>query len=558
MKLSEISYQRVTLEEYSRIIHAILEEFDQAESAQQQKEVYLRFIQQTKHYQTMRALLSIRRSQNSEDTFYHEEEKYYIQHSGQFRILNESMKSRLLHSPYRKELAELTHPLIFAKLDNASRIYSEEILPLVKEERLLCQEYSRIMSTAKIPFRGCEYTISQMGRFCEDKNRETRREAYAAQGRWIKSTNVEDIFDKLVKIRDKIAKILGFTSYTEVGYLDMNRVGYSKADVAKFRKQVKEDLLPVVMELKKKQAADIGVSEITLIDNTTKFIEGNPQPIGNADYLFEKGREMYEEMSPETHQFFHFMLDNECFDVLSRDNKAPGGYCTSLPEYKLPFIFANFNGTGTDVDVLFHECGHAFFDYMNQDIPYPDLQNTFMETSETHAKSMEFFAQGYSKWFFGDRYQDYEYAHLSKGLDFIPYAVIVDYFQELVYENPDDTKEERNARWNRLIQEYAPYLAADDVDYYKEGIRWQFQLHIFSAPFYYIDYALSQAVALQFYAEISKDRNTAWKKYISYIKTSAFMSFEDGVKAVGLRSPFEAGALKEVANVVLKELFPGN
>ena len=171
---------------------------------------------------------------------------------------------------------------------------------------------------------------------------------------------------------------------------------------------------------------------------------------------------------------------------------------------------------------------------------------------------MEFFAHAYSQWFFGGRYRDYEYAHLSKGLDFIPYAVIVDYFQELVYDNPGDTKEERNARWKGLVEEYAPYLAADDVDYYREGIRWQFQLHIFTAPFYYIDYALSQAVALQFYAEISKDRDAAWEKYISYIKTSAFMPFEDGVKVVGLRSPFEAGAMKEVASAVFNELFPGD
>ena len=83
----------------------------------------------------------------------------------------------------------------------------------------------------------------------------------------------------------------------------------------------------------------------------------------------DAARTMYHELSPETAEFIDFMQDNELFDVESRPGKMSGGYMTSLPSYKAPFIFANWNNTSGDVDVLTHECGHAFEGYVAERDP---------------------------------------------------------------------------------------------------------------------------------------------------------------------------------------------
>ena len=45
----------------------------------------------------------------------------------------------------------------------------------------------------------------------------------------------DDIYDKLVKLRDKKAKKLGYENFVKLGYLQMNRNCYTADDIEKFR-----------------------------------------------------------------------------------------------------------------------------------------------------------------------------------------------------------------------------------------------------------------------------------------------------------------------------------
>ena len=175
----------------------------------------------------------------------------------------------------------------------------------------------------------------------------------------------------------------------------MGRIGYGIDDIKTFRKQVKEDLVPIIQKLKREQSQELGIEKITIADDPIVFKHGNPTPIGTPEEIFANGKKMYHEMSAETGKFIDFMLEHELFDVLAKKGKANGGYCTNLPKYKMPFIFANFNGTSGDVDVLTHEAGHAFAAYKAFDLPWEDIQTPGMETAEIHSMSMEFFAE---KW----------------------------------------------------------------------------------------------------------------------------------------------------------------
>ena len=328
----------------------------------------------------------------------------------------------------------------------------------------------------------------------------------------------------------------------------MTRNCYTKEDVEKFRAAVVKYLVPVANEIYKEQAKRLGKEyPMSFADNALEFRSGNPKPYGTPDEILAQGKKFYDELSPETSEFFNMMLDNELLDVLSTKGKAGGGYCTSLPDYEVPFIFANFNGTQHDVEVVTHEAGHAFAAWMNRKrVPLATVWPS-LEACEVHSMSMEFFAWPWAEEFFGDDTKKFYYSHLSGALTFIPYGTMVDHFQHIVYEKPDMTPKERHGVWKELLGVYMPWMKLDgEIPFYSEGEGWQRQHHIYSSPFYYIDYCLAQTVALQFWAMLQKDQKNAWEHYMAYTKQGGSCVFTELLANAGMESPFEEETLKGV------------
>jgi M3 family oligoendopeptidase len=267
----------------------------------------------------------------------------------------------------------------------------------------------------------------------------------------------------------------------------------------------------------------------------------------------EQGRRMYHDLSCETGEFIDFMLENELFDVLSRKGKAGGGYCAYLPDFKSPFIFANFNGTSGDIDVLTHEAGHALNAYMCRDKEPSALRDCTYETAEVHSMSMEFFTWPWMDKFFKNA-DKYRHSHLAGALTFIPYGVMVDEFQHGVYENPGMTPKARNELWKALEGKYRPWLDLSDTSFFDEGRRWQYQAHIYERPFYYIDYCLAQAIALSFWAQTQEDRAPAWEKYLKFMKLTGTETFTSSIAECDLPDPFDPEALRGTADAAAKWL----
>ena len=550
MKLSQIPYKRITLEEITEKMNSLTAEFDKAANAAEQLEIYKKFDEYSSDISTTFSLLNIRYTLNTADEFYSKEKDYLNEISPYVQQLVQQFNDRLLASKHRAELEKLLPSLIFTKLEYAKKCFDDTIVGELQTESKLETKYSQLTACAQIDFDGQKLTFSQLGKYKQSPDREIRRAAYNAQGAWLEGENgaeVDRIFDEMVKTRTAIAKKLGFKNYHEMSIYRMGRVGYGIDDIRTFREQVRTELVPVIAELKERQAKELGIDKVTLIDDPVIFRRGNPTPVGTPEEIFESGKKMYHEMSPDTGKFIDFMLEHELFDVLSRPGKANGGYCTNLPKYKMPFIFANFNGTSGDVDVLTHEAGHAFAAYKAFDLPWEDIQTPGMETAEIHSMSMEFFAEKWMNLFFGDRADDYRYMHLSSSLSFIPYGTIVDYFQEIVYTNPDMTPAERTETFRKLTEEFCPNLLADGISGYEKGKRWQFQLHIFEYPFYYIDYCLAQTMSLEFYVMMNKDYKAAWETYMKLVSYAGTLPFPELVEKCGMKSPLKYGTLKEVA-----------
>ncbi|MBQ1484392.1 MAG: M3 family oligoendopeptidase [Firmicutes bacterium] len=550
MKFKDMKYERPDMEAVKALHAELTERFRNASSYEEAKELFLANEKESKHIATMATLASIRHSIDTRDEFYDAENDFW---DGAMPVLSQiqvAWKEAMLESPFRADFEAEYGDLMFINAEIEKRSFKPELMPLMAKENELTTQYDKLIASAQIPFKDGTYTLSQLAPFKTGADDEERLAAWKAEGGWYKANQPEldRIYDELVKVRTEMGRMLGYENFVPLGYDRMGRNCYDRNDVEKFREAVVKYLVPVAASIYEKQAERLGKTyPMSFADNALEFRSGNPRPQGTPDDIVAAGKKFYDELSPETSRFFRTMLDNELMDLLSTEGKQAGGYCTGIPDYEVPFIFANFNGTQHDVEVITHEAGHAFAEWMNikrvpQEYVWPG-----MEACEVHSMSMEFFGDEWAEDFFGPDTRKYLYSHLAGGIEFIPYGTMVDHFQHIVYENPDLTPAERHAEWKRLLGIYMPWMKLDgEIPVYSEGEGWQRQLHIYGAPFYYIDYCLAQTVALEFWAMIKKDMKDAWAHYMKYTEQGGSRTFRDLLANADLESPFDEGTLKKV------------
>ena len=329
----------------------------------------------------------------------------------------------------------------------------------------------------------------------------------------------------------------------------MQRNCYTKEDIAKFRANVLKYLVPLTQKIRDKVGKELNLGQQYVYDMDV-FTAVEPKPIGTPEQIFANASKMYNQMSQETGKLFDTMVECECFDVMSREGKWGGGYCEGLPEYKLPFILSNWNGSAGDIDVLTHEFGHALEFYKSFFIESEFLSSVSMETAEVHSMSMEFLAYPWIDLFFGDMTEQYKLYHIGGAVTFIPYGTIVDYFQQTCYDNPNMTPAERNAFYNQIEKQFIPYMTTEGIPAVQDGRRWQRQAHIYESPFYYIDYCFAQFTALQFLALSQQDYKAAFDKYIKFLDFGGTKTYVELLKECGLASPFEEESFKQVVATV--------
>ena len=548
MKFSEMPYQRVKLEEVEQKMTDLIQRQKQAADGEQQFAIHQEYYKLMEEVETEITLAMIRHDIDTTDEFYEKEQDYYDEILPVLDKYKVEYQKVLFHSPHRAYMEEKIGPVTFRNMELAFDAFDEKLIPLMQEENALVTRYEKLIATAKIPFEGEVYNLSLMRKFLTDNDRSVRRRAWQALSGYFQGVTgeIDEIYDAMVKNRTAQARMLGYENYEKLGYCRMMRNSYGKEEVEAFRRQVKEYFVPFASRIHEKRRQRIGVEKLSYIDNDVFFKEGNPAPVGTPQEILAAGQQMYGELSQETKEFFDFMQENGLFDVLGRKTKRQGGYMCYLPKFKSPFIFANFNGTSGDVDVITHECGHAFQGFVMRDEPIKEYLDITMETAEIHSMSMEYFTYGWMEKFFGERKEDYLTMHLEDSAAFVPYGCMVDEFQHIIYENPDMTPKERKEVWKRLEQEYRPHLDYEGDPFFGEGGWWQRQSHIFSSPFYYIDYCLATICAMQYKMKMDEDYKKAWESYLALCRLSARKFYVPMLKEAGLKSPFEEGCVKAV------------
>lgn len=549
MKFNDMQYVHLDMQKLKEEIIETVEKFKSAKTFDEADKAFYEYGKICDRVETQSALAYIRHTVNTLDEFYDREQEFLDESLPVLSEYFQMMTKALLESPFRAKFTEKYGELMFINEEMELKTFSPEIVADLQEENKLVTEYEKLLASAQIDFRGEICTVSQLTPYKQSADDEIRLQAWTAEGNFYKENKAEldRLFEELVHLRDKIAKKLGFEDFTTLGYYRMKRNSYTKEDVAKFRTAVQKYLVPLADKIYRETAERIGKDyPLNYADSALMFRSGNPKPCGSADDILKTAEKFYHELSPETAEFIDFMLRNELLDVLSKKGKAQGGYCIEIPDYKAEFIFANFNGTSDDVETVTHEAGHAFAGYTARDIFPAALRMPTMESCEIHSMSMEFFAWKAAEEFYGEEADKFKYSHLASAIKFIPYGTMVDHFQHIVYEHPELTPEQRDDAWKELTGVYMPWIKLGEIPFYGDGCAWQRQHHIYSSPFYYIDYCFAQTVALEFWALIQKDENTAWESYKKLVGFAGTKKFTDLVKDSGLGSPFDEKTLKSV------------
>jgi oligoendopeptidase, M3 family len=548
MKFNDYKYEKINIDETKEKFSNLIKSFSDAENLEEQTKYMDEIIKLRNHIDTMETLVSIRHSIDTTDEFYDKENEYVDEISPiLFGFISEFYKA-LVNSKFRADLEKKYGKFLFDLAENTLKTFNEEIIPDLQEENRLSSKYSKLIASAKIQFDGEEKNLSEMVPYTQSKDRNVRIEASKKVAHFFKENKDEfdKIYDGLVKVRTTIAQKLGYKNYVELGYARLSRLEYDSEMVASYRKQVLENIVPLHTELRQRQAKRLGLDKLKFYDEPIKFNSGNADPHGDPEWILNHGKTMYNELSKETAEFFSFMTEKNLLDLLSKKGKMSGGYCTYIPEYKSPYIFANFNGTSHDVDVLTHEAGHAFQVYQSRGYEIPEYLWPTYEACEIHSMSMEFLTWPWMDLFFENDAEKYKFIHLSEALLFIPYGVTVDEFQHWVYENPNATPDDRRAKWLEIEKKYLPTRDYGEVDDLKEGIFWFRQGHIFNSPFYYIDYTLAQVCAFQFWIKSQENREKAWDEYLALCKLGGSKPFFELMKAANLKNPFEQGTIASV------------
>lgn len=509
-----------------------------------------------RHFETWEALVSIRFAQDTADARNKERQALLDELGAVLKGRDAAVQRALLAHPHAPALVDTYGAQASALWRSEADAHTDAIEESLVAEAKLGSRFGALRSSASVPFRGETKNLSQLLGMRQDPDPATRREALHAFWGWHQehAEEIDDIYAELVALRDGMAKALGLRDFVELGYLRMQRVDYSREDVAKVRQQVLDYVVPLCAKIRARQAKAHGSDTISYFDEAVLLPDGEPRPRGTTEEKVRAAQEMFDAMDPDLGAFFRVMVDKELLDLDARANKSPGGFCHSFPTLGLPFIFANFDGTKHDVTVFTHEAGHAYQMWSSRDQPLLDYLWATLESCEIHSMSLEYLTWPHMERFFGEDAERFRTVHLSEALTFLPYGCAIDAFQHWVYENPEASAEERRAHWSGLEKAYLPWRTYEDLPLLDAGGLWHRQVHVFQMPFYYIDYVLAGICALQFWRRSVDDPQGALQTYRELCARGGSLPFQELAKSAGLRSPFEDGCLVDVVRAAADEL----
>ncbi len=428
---------------------------------------------------------------------------------------NFQLQRKLLDAPAVGALDAAQYGTFLREVRARVALFREENVPLQTEAQKMEQEYDKITGSQMVDFQGEQRTMQQMAVFLEENDRALREAAWRARDavRAADQAALDDLYDRMLPVRQQIARNAGYSNYRDYTFADKLRFDYTPDDCLAFHAAIERHVVPVVTEFNARRRRLLGYYSIRPWDTQVDPAGLPPlRPFGEVDELIAGCRRVFAQVDPELSGFYNAMVEGQLLDLGSRPGKASGGYMTSLRERRVPFIFMNAVGLKRDVDTLLHEGGHAFHYFLAREQPLQAYHHAGHEFSEVASMSMEFLARPY----LGAFYTPAQLAGLHDdqirdALSFLPFMAMIDAFQHWVYTTAQPDAAARRAKWAELEARFRP-----DLDWHGlEGTRdsgWQYP-HVFGSPFYYVEYGIAQLAALRIWLNSLTDERGAVQAY---------------------------------------------
>lgn len=552
MKFEQYEYIRPDLKSIKNNYLFLLKKLSEAKDYDSFQKALMKIQEIRNNFQKMQSLVNIKYMMNTRDKFYVSEREIMDKIIPEIQNIDRDFFETIISSKFKEDFNKEYGKNIIEKMILSLKTISPKVMGLLEKENELTSEYFKLIGSAELVFHNKKMNLSQIRFYFDSKDRSIRKEANETYWKFFldNEKNFDDLYDKLVKIRHKIAIELGYESFIDLAYDRWGRNNFDKYDVKKLREDLFKIFIPLTKKIRQWQKENLKVSELRYYDEHV-FIDKEVTPKGDTSSKISNTQEMFLEMGNETKEFFSYMVNNNLLDLTTREGKASGAFCEFIKCEKSPFIFMNLNNTSKDITTLIHECGHALADYKNKDKQFLEWNFMGLETAEIHSMSMEFFSWPWQKSFFDDE-DKFKLIHLIESILFIPYGLLIDEFQHWVYENPEANPQERKLKWREFEKKYLADIKYTGNDFLEKGGFWFRQLHLFELPFYYIDYVIAQLCAFQYLLKSRKDYSRAWKDYLSFIDSSIDSSFHESLEIGKLKNPFKENTIREVTSEIEK------
>ncbi len=485
--------------------------------------------------------------------------KSYIEYITQ--ILPEEEKAanrldkKLVNNPFFKELPDYPYGNLKKQTELKLKVYTDKNTELLAEARQLEQSYAEIVGKLTVNYDGKELTLQQAATYLENENRQIRKEVYELiyKKRKEVESELDTLFDKLVKLRHQIALNAGYKNYRDYKFDDLGRTDYTPGDCYRFHDTVKKYVVPIVNEIYRKKKDALGVAELMPYDLEAQ-IPGSITP--KPQNILDNTIQAFTQLRPEFGEFLLDMKTRGYLDLESRKNKAPGGFNYPLYKTGVPFIFANFAGTFHDLQTMVHEGGHAIHSFLTANLPIVEFKEFPSEVAELASMSMELLSMKYWHLFFGseEETKEAQKKQLEGVLKVLPWIATVDKFQHTIYTSPDLTPAERKETWKKVYEEFEPQtLSWNGFEHYKT-ILWQKQLHIFEVPFYYIEYGFAQLGSVGVWKNFVADNEAGIEQYRKALSLGYTVPISKIYETAGTKFSFSDDFVNGLMNFVKQQL----
>ncbi len=430
--------------------------------------------------------------------------------------VGDSLNRKLAESPYADELDSVEYNVLLRDTRMGIAIFREENIALGTELTKLGQRYNEICGAMTVQFDGEERTMQQMGKYLQVNDREVRESAYRAVGerRFQDAEEIDELYDKMIALRHQVAQNAGYENFRDYAFDSKRRFDYTPTDCEAFQTAIEQICVPLMREIDGERRDALGLKALRMWDMGHDVQGRNPlQPFTEVEEMVAGTSRMFHRLSSELGEFFDSLRDGTSLDLDSRKGKAPGGYQLQRDHSRKPFIFMNATGLQRDLETMVHEAGHAFHSIYADEIPLVDYRSAPIEFCEVAAMSMELLTHDFLDEFYSsDDANRAVREHLEGIVSILAWIATIDAFQHWIYTNPGHSKEDRHQQWLNLGDRFGSILDWTGFEDWRK-VGWQRQLHLFSYPFYYIEYGIAQLGALQLWLQYQKNPQTALDNY---------------------------------------------